>query len=168
MGLYNIDEAVFELPSANAEGAVSGASAEGAVSGASPEGAVSGAWEDQTVNILGTPAPDGSNFGLVVARLKPESGQPLHALADQYLLEHERKLRGFELLGRRESVIGGLPAVEAKITWLNEGRAIFNHIAFIMYYGTVMIFTGSSLAKYAESCEQMMSELFPTLRFRER
>jgi hypothetical protein len=150
MGLYNIDEAVFELPSASADGAVSGA------------------WEDQTVNILGTPAPDGSNFGLVVARLKGEAGQPLHALAEKYLGEHERKLRGFELLGRRESVIGGLPAVEAKLTWLNDGKAIFNHVAFIMFYGTVLIFTGSSLAKHAERCEQMMGELFLTLRFRER
>jgi hypothetical protein len=141
VGLYNIDEGAFELP---------------------------GAWDDQTLNILSTPAPDGSNFGVIIARNKLNEGQSLGAFVDKHLEEHSRALRGFELLGQRESVIGGVPAMEAKLTWLKDGVAVFHHMAFIEYYGVVLIVTGSSLARHAGSCEQLMGELLPTLRLRER
>lgn len=141
MGTYNINEAAFELP---------------------------GVWDDKTVNILGAPAPDGSNYRLVVTRMDLEEGQALPAFVEKHLLEQSRQLRGFELLGQRESVIGDLPAMEAKLSWLSDGKAVFQYVAFVQYYKGVVIFTGSSLAKYAESCEELMGELLPTLRFRER
>jgi hypothetical protein len=141
VGTYNIDEAAFELP---------------------------GVWEDKTVHILSTPAPDGSNYGLIINRASLAEGQSLGAFVEKHLTELSRMLRGYELIGQRESVIGGLPATEAKLTWINDGRAIFHYMAVVAYGGLVVIFTASSLAKYAESCEQLMSELLPTLRFRER
>jgi hypothetical protein len=146
VALYNIDEAVLELPG----------------------GGGGGGWSDSTVNILGTPAPDGSNFGVVVTRQKLQEGQSFAAYVEKHLAEHSQTLRGFELLGQRENVIGGLPAIEAKLTWLNDRTAFFHHIAFMSYYGTVLIVTGSSLAKNAEGCELLMGEILSTIRFRER
>ena len=142
MALYNINEAVFELPGPS--------------------------WDDQTINILGTPAPDGSNFGVVVARFKLQEGQSLAVFVDKHLEEHSQTLRGYELLGRRDSVIAGLPAVEVKLKWLNEGNAIFHRVAFIGYYELVVVLTGSSLVKNAGDCELLMDAILPTLRFRER
>lgn len=141
MGLYNIDEGVFDLP---------------------------GSWRDQTINVLGRPAPDGSNFGIVVTRFQLADGQSLEDFAEKHLTEHSQTLRGFELLGRRASVIGNLPAVEAKIRWVDDAHAMFHHIAFVAYYGRVVVFTASSYAKNAEDCEKLMSKTLSTAKFRER
>lgn len=141
MGLYNIDEGVFELP---------------------------GAWSDQTITVLSHPAPDGSNFGLVVTRSQLQEGQTLHAFADKHLDDHAKTLRGFELIGRRESTIGKLPAVEVKIRWINDARAMFHQLAFVAYYGRVLTFTASSWAQNAEACEKLMTRVLSTAKFRER
>jgi hypothetical protein len=141
VGLYNIDEGVFELP---------------------------GSWSDQTINVLGRPAPDGSNFGIVVTRFQLLDGQSVEAFADKHLQDHSQMLRGFELLGRRSSVIGSLAAVEAKIRWVDDAHAMFHHLAFVGYYGRVVVFTASSYAKNAEDCEKLMSRVLATAKFRER
>src|SRR5262249_2774368 len=136
----NIDEGAFELP---------------------------GAWRDESINVLGHPAPDGSNFGIVVTRFALD-GQSLEAFADKHLAAHAQTLRGFELLGRRASVVGNLPAVEAKIRWVDDKNAMFHHMAFIAYYGRVVLFTGSSYAKNSEDCEKLLAKVLSTAKFRER
>ena len=141
MGLYNIDEGAFELP---------------------------GTWSDQSINVLGRPAPDGSNFGLVVTRFALQDGQNLEAFADKHVEDHAQTLRGFELLGRRAGVIGKLPAVEAKIRWLNDTHAMFHYLAFVGYYGRVVVLTASSYASNSEECEKLMTRVLATARFRER
>jgi hypothetical protein len=141
MGLYHIDEGVFELP---------------------------GTWSDQTVTVLARPARDGSNFGLVVTRALLPEGQSLEAFADKHLDDHAKALRGFELLGRRQSLIGNLPAIEAKVRWVDEKNAMFHHLAFVAYYARVLIFTASSYAKNAEDCEKLIALVLASAKFRER
>lgn len=141
MGLYNMDEGVFELP---------------------------GTWSDQSINVLGHPAPDGSNFGLVVTRVGLQEGQSLEAFADKNLADHAQTLRGFELLGRRAGVVGNLPSVEAKIRWVDGTHAMFHQLAYVAYYGRVVTFTASSYAKNAEECEKLLTRVLATAKFRER
>jgi hypothetical protein len=141
VGLYHIDEGVFEIP---------------------------GGWRDQTINVLSRPAPDGSNFGLVVTRFQLADGQTIEAFAEAHLAEHAQTLRGFELLGKRASVIGNLPSVEAKLRWINDKHAMFHHIAFVAYYGRVVVFTASSYAKNAEECEKLLGKVLANAKFRER
>ena len=86
MGVYNIDEGVLGLP---------------------------GSWTDRTINVLGHPASDGSNFSLVLTRAELSAGQSIEAFADQQLQEHAQTLRGFEY-GKRSRMVGNLPSVEAK------------------------------------------------------
>jgi hypothetical protein len=141
MGLYNIDEGVFELP---------------------------GSWRDESITVLGHPAPDGSSFGIVVTRFQLADGQSLEAFADKHLAQHAQTLRGFELLGRRAGVVGNLPAVEAKIRWVDAKHAMFHQLAFVAYYGRVVLFTASSYAKNAEDCEKLLGRVLSTAKFRER
>jgi hypothetical protein len=139
--VYNIDEGVLSLP---------------------------GTWDDQSVNVLATPAPDGSNFGLVITRFKLTEKQSLSAFVDKHLEEHAQSLRAFELLGRRQTVLGELPAIEAKVRWLKDRDMMFHRLAFIEYYRRVVVVTASSLFKNAAACEGLMDTVLPTLRFRER
>jgi len=141
VGLYNIDEGVIDLP---------------------------GTWSDQSINVLGRPAPDGSNFGLVVTRFLLQDGQTLESFADKHLEDHAQTLRGFEALGRRSSVVGKLPAVEAKIRWLNDTHAMFHYLAFVSYYARIVVLTASSYAKNAADCEALMTRVLASARFRER
>lgn len=141
MRVYNIDEGVLTLP---------------------------GSWEDQSVNILATPAPDGSNFGIVITRFHLAEKESLAAFVDKHLAENAQLLRGFELLGRRDAVVGSLPAVEAKIRWLKDRQMMFHHMAFVEYYRRVVVVTASSLVQNADACEQLMDGVLPTIQFRER
>jgi hypothetical protein len=141
VGLYNVDEGVFELP---------------------------GKWSDQSITVLGHPAPDGSNFGIVITRFQLLDGQSVEAFAEKHLADHAQTLRGFELIGRRASIVGNLPAVEAKIRWVDGAHAMFHHLAFVAYYGRVVVFTASSYAKNAEDCEKLLGKVLSTAKFRER
>ena len=118
--------------------------------------------------MLSRPAPDGSNFGLVVTRSQLPEGQSLAAFADKHLDDHAKALRGFELLGKRQSVIGNLPAIEVKVRWIDEKNAMFHHLAFVAYYGRVLVFTASSYAKNAEDCEKLITLVLASAKFRER
>jgi hypothetical protein len=141
VGLYNIDEGAIDLP---------------------------GAWSDQSINVLGQPVGDGSNFGIVVTRFDLQEAQTVEAFANKHLEDHAQILRGFELLGRRNAVIGNLPAVEAKIRWIDGANAMFHYIAFVAYYQRVVLFTASSYAKNAEACEKLTVRILATAKFRER
>jgi hypothetical protein len=141
VGVYNIDEGMLDLP---------------------------GTWNDQSINVLGRPVGDGSNFGVVVTRFQLQDEQTVEAFATKHLEDHAQILRGFELLGRRGSVIGNLPAVEAKIRWVDGANAMFHYIAFVAYYKRVLLFTASSYAKNAEECEKLMIRILATAKFRER
>jgi hypothetical protein len=141
LGLYNMDEGAFELQ---------------------------GAWSDQSMNVLSRPARDGSNYGFVVTRFQLTDGQTLEAFADKQLQDHSQMLRGYELVGRRASVIGKLPAIEAKIRWIDDKNAMFHYLAYVSYFGRVIMFTASSYARNAEDCEQVVTHILSTAKFRER
>ncbi len=141
MGAYNIYEGVFTLP---------------------------GSWSDQSVTVLSRSVRDGSQVGLVITRFVPTNGQTLDAYADEQLAQHSQTLRGYELIGRRTSLVGKLPAIEAKIRWIDERDAMFHHIAYVSYYGRILIFTASSRASAAQDCETLVTQILESAKFRER
>jgi hypothetical protein len=141
VGAYNIYEGVFDLP---------------------------GAWSDQSVNVLSRTAGDGSRVGVVITRFAPPDGQTLEAYADQQLAQHSQTLRGYELLARRSSHVGKLPAVEVKIRWIDDRDAMFHHIAYVSYFGRLLIFTASSRASAQQDCERLVTQILESAKFRER
>ncbi len=104
----------------------------------------------------------------MVTRFALQDGQSLEEFADKHVEDHAQTLRGFELLGRRAGLIGKLAAVEAKIRWINDANAMFHYLAFVGYYGRVVVLTASSYARNSEDCEKLMTRVLATARFRER
>jgi hypothetical protein len=121
---------------------------------------------DETIHVLRRPASDGSHYGLVINRQPAEPEDDLRALAEQSLKEQERNLRGYRLLGQRDSFVGGLPAIEAKLTWRHESGILFHHQAYVLLPGKLLIFTASSRAALAEECEGFLASMLASVRFR--
>lgn len=134
------------------------------------EGAIDlpGSWRDASAQVLGTPAPDGSQIGLVITREPLASADAFAATVERQVTDQSRELRGFTLLGRRDSEILGLPVHEVKFQWKHEIGMMFHHQAFLALHGQLLLFTASSLAKFADECEARMVHVLGSLRIRER
>ncbi len=139
--IFNFDEGVLELP---------------------------GAWADSTVNVLSRPMLDGTQLAVVLTRVPLKKELDLEGFVDRNIETQKQSMRGWEMLGRRPAVLGNLPGVELKIKWLHDGKMVFHHAAYAVYYDKVLVITGSCAVKFAEECESLMNRILPTLKFRER
>ena len=118
-------------------------------------------WGDQSLNVFAGP----TGLGFVVSR--DELGeQGLDEFVAKHLTTQSQKLRGYRLLGKRESLVGNLPAIEAKFQWRHERGVMFHHQAFLSYFGTVVTYTASSPIARAEACEAQMAKILGSMRFR--
>ncbi len=140
MALYNMDEAVFTIDDG---------------------------WADQTVHILARPAPDGTKYGLVIGR-DPAQGRTIEQFVKMHVKQQEQQLRGYRLLGEGPETIGTLPGYALRITSTHEGKVLFHYQAFALHYDVIITFTATSMAKLAKPCEQWMTEVLGTLKFRKR
>jgi hypothetical protein len=129
---------------------------------------VDGPWADRTVHVLEAPAPGGGRYSFLISRETLPDGAELGAVVEARIAEMPRALRGHRLLGRREAVIGGLPAVELKFTWKHPDGMMFHHMAYVAVYRTLLTFTASCQASLADPCSAWMAQALAGVRLRER
>lgn len=127
-----------------------------------------GTWTDRTVHVLEAPASTGGKHGLMVTREALAPGADFTSVVEDRLAQLPRALRGYKLIGRRESVVGGLPAVEIKLSWKSPEGMMFHHLAYVGLYSSVLTFTASCRAALEDDCEAVMAGVLASVRFRER
>src|SRR5262245_59193430 len=100
-------------------------------------------WEDGTINAFSTPARNGAGAAnLVVTRDAKTRSPDVRAYADQQLVEAAKKLKGYRLIGRRETQIAGRPAVEVDYAWMTPERIeVQQRQAYLEIDGGFLAFT---------------------------
>jgi hypothetical protein len=124
-------------------------------------------WSDRTINVLMSSKGDSSDFSLVVSRDDLEGREFRTYLAGQ-LKALSKQLPSFRLLGDEESTVGGLPALEARMTWSSDRGTMYQHQAYVPYYDKVLIFTATTHLRLAADCDATLAHVLSTAQLRRR
>ena len=125
---------------------------------AAPDG-----WIDRSINLFVKPSAE---ISVNVTRDDLE-GAALAPYVARQLKELAKKLPRFVLLGQRDRVVrGALRARGAPPVGAPKGTLLYQHQVYVPYYGTALIFTGTSPKKLAAQCDAYLDGLLATIKFR--
>ena len=124
-------------------------------------------WSDRSVNILMSSKGETSDFSLVTSR-EELGGRDFAAVIAAQMKELSKQMPGFRLLGQRETTVGGLPAIESRISFTTNGGQMYQRHAAVGYYGKALFFTATTLFKDTEGCDAALDEVLATLKLRRR
>lgn len=76
-------------------------------------------WEDKCMAAFTAPIATGSKSAanVVMTRDTLKSGETLSSYTDKQLVDLAKQLTHFDLVGRTDTTLGGLPAVELRFSW---------------------------------------------------
>jgi len=90
-------------------------------------------WSESTTLIYGLAGPGGALDPFVCLALSPRTeGETLEATLDSALGIARASREGFHLLERKESQLGGLPAMSARFTSRIDGRVVEEWVTFVV------------------------------------
>jgi hypothetical protein len=124
-------------------------------------------WTDRSVNILMSSAGTKADFSLVVSR-EPLAGREFAAVIAEQLKEVSKRLPGHRLLGRRETTVSGVAAIEARSLFTLESGQMYQRMVAVPYYDKALLFTATTLFKDAESCDVAVERILESLMLRRR
>jgi hypothetical protein len=124
-------------------------------------------WSDRTVNILTSSKGATADFSLVTSR-EELGGREFTAVLAAQMKELSKQMPGFRLLGQRETTVGGLGAIESRISFNTTGGQMYQRHAAVAYYGKALFFTATTLFKDAEGCDAALDDVLASLKLRLR
>ncbi len=113
---------------------------------------------------LGEDAPE---MTLTISR-EPLGDGSLEAQAEERLAALPEVLPKSRILARRRSRVGTLDAYEARLEVQSLRGGFFQRLAFVAYYDTLLLFTGSCHPTGRAKCELEVDRVLDSLRFRKR
>lgn len=137
MGFYQTNEAGFDVPAG---------------------------WVDASVNRLEYDRPGGPlRIGITRA---PREGKDLTTLVGERLVEQRRGLHSFELLGRADRLVGGVPAVDLQVKHADAtGRAYHRTLAIAVREKLVLVVV-SGLEAHRAELDALFERVASTLEVR--
>ena len=124
-------------------------------------------WSDRSVNILMSSKGTTADFSLVTSR-EDLDGRDFATVVAAQMKELSKQMPGFRLLGQRETTVGGLPAIESRISFNTNGGQMYQRHAAVGYYGKALFFTATTLFKDTEGCDAALDEVLATVKLRRR
>lgn len=138
MPIYEIDELSFDVP----------------------EG-----YEDKSLNVFVPASQAGGPFSITVSRT-PRSEDPLAVQVQSMLDEMEDKLPRTRVVAQRERLVGNMPGREARVHTADDKLAVYQRLAFVNYYGTLLMFTVSSTRAMSNRCDGIAERLVQNIKFK--
>ena len=138
MRTFQFDEGVFDIPTS---------------------------WSDRSVNILMSSTGETADFSLVTSR-EDLAGRDLGVVLATQMKELSKQMPGFKLLGQRETTVGGVAAIESRISFNTSGGPMYQRHAAIAYYGKALFFTATMLFRDAERCDAAFDGVLASLKLR--
>jgi hypothetical protein len=121
---------------------------------------------DRTRHILDIQTDDGAEFGLAIVRGPFPPDVTLRACIMNEIEEHQRSLRGFELLSCTERSYEGVSGIEVRFRFIDKPGPTFHH-EFHTVLGSARIgFLGMALMVHAKACDAWMVEALSNLTLR--
>lgn len=121
---------------------------------------------DRSQHLLEIQTEDGAEFSLVISRGPLPPDTTLRARIKDDVDEHQRSLRGFELLSCTERTYEGLAGIEVRYRFIDKPGPTFRH-EFHSALGPSRIgFFGVARMEHAEACDTWMVEALSHLALR--
>jgi hypothetical protein len=124
-------------------------------------------WTDRSVNILINSAEGTPSFNLVITR-EPLVGRDFAEVMAAQLKDVSKQLAEYQLLGTRETLVAGLPAIEARSVFATRTGRMYHHVTAVAYYDRALMLTATTNFKDAEGCDLAVAGLLESLTLRER
>jgi hypothetical protein len=125
-------------------------------------------WHDRTIAAFAAPLKPkqmiAPNF-VLTRDVVPET-EPSSAYADKQLVELAKRLEAFNLSERRDSMVGGLPAVDLIFTWRGSNGVIKQRQTFVATgAGSVLTFVATALVTEFPEMEPAFQAILGSIQF---
>ena len=121
---------------------------------------------DQTIDSFVAPA-DEARISFTIAR-EPRTESPLAEHAEQLLAQLPEALPRSRIIARRATTVGMLEAYEARVEARASEAAVYQRMAFVGYYDTVLVLTATSQDADRVRCDEAAERWFESFRFRKQ
>ena len=139
MGIYNINEASFEIPDD---------------------------WEDNSINVFSI-KDRGTEFSLVISRdNNPQLTLPLEDYAEEQLKLLAEKLLDFERLNKQIVLVDNTPIVITQFRWKSEAGIVNQMQGYIFHNKKLFVLTGTAPEKLFDQYQPLIHNIIMSLKFR--
>jgi hypothetical protein len=126
--------------------------------------------DEWSVTTVVSPPPskdDAFASNLVVTRDRLRPNETMQTYIDRQLVDLAKRLKRFVLRGRRDVMVGGLPAHEISCSWQGNQGPIEQRLTVVPRGETrVVTFTASAAKNRAEAVLPVFEDVLKTLSFR--
>ncbi len=113
------------------------------------------------------PEPNSPNVSFTVVR-EPRSDGSVQEQAEQLLAMLPDNLPNVRVVARRAREIGTLAAYEARVESSVRPGAMYQRIAFVGYFDTLLVLTATSRRGDRKTCDELADQWLASVRFRKR
>lgn len=126
---------------------------------------VPGDWHDRSIHVF--TVGDGPPFQMTVVINKDEmkEGDNLAEFADQRLDQMESQLKQFTLIEKRQSELGGRPALEAEFKWRSDQGTMHQRQLFVPSDSSVILITVTAPFEIRPPQREQVDGVLASLRF---
>jgi len=121
---------------------------------------------DNSRHLLHIQTKSGAEFEFVISRGPLSPDKSLRASVTYDLEEHQRSLRGFELLSTNDRSYGDLHGIEVRLRFIDKPGPTFRHEFHSVLGSTRIGFFGIATMIHAEACDAWMAEALSHLTLR--
>jgi hypothetical protein len=122
-------------------------------------------YEDNSMNVFFPSSQAAGSFNITVSRT-PRDDKPLAAQAQALLAELQDKLPGTKVLAHRDRLLGTMPGREARVHAKERKVPMYQRLAYVSYYGTLLTFTVTSVRAQSARCDAVAERFFGSLKFK--
>jgi DcrB len=121
---------------------------------------------DSSRHLLHIQTKNGAEFEFVITRGQLLPDTSLRTSLKYDLEEHQRSLRGFELLSKNDRSYGDLHGIEVRFRFIDKPGPTFRHEFHAVLGSTRIGFFGITTMIHAEACDAWMAEALSHLTLR--
>jgi hypothetical protein len=140
MASYYINEAVIELPERT--------------------------FVDKTIHGLEYKLPGGKTLCVFVHRRRIEEPKSLRQLVDDNIALNKRRLLGFVAIDETETRVGGLPGIQVRARWRDQGTVFYQRQAHVVFEEQLMIVAVSAPLDEQAICDETFDEIAASITWR--
>ena len=107
---------------------------------------------------------DPPRVSFTIARERRDAG-PLDEQAERLLRTLPDALPQSRVVARRTRKVGTLSGYEARLSAKTDGASLYQRIAFVSYYDTLLVLTTTALAAYRDLCDRSADAWLEGFRF---
>ena len=138
MGVYQMNEAIFEVPRQ---------------------------WEDRSVNVFSYQGPVPGNFAFVITRDLMEENQSEDTYIESQLAQLAKTLPQFRLLAQREVTVDHSFGLETEFTWISNGLLMIQRQTYLFRGTGVIILTATASNRFTDENEYDLRIMMKSFRF---